>query len=274
MPPVRRRVHILLEQLFGRLNDALFCVSREDARDAVRLGIARRERTYFIANGASSQRFDPGPASAEWRVAAREEFSIPAGATVITLMGRLVREKGTLEFMRVAARLAEEFRNLHFLVVGDTVTSEHDDAKTHILELARDPRLAGRVHFTGLRRDIPRLLAASDIFALPSWREGMPVSILEAMMMGLPVVATRIRGCREEVVDGETGFLVRPRDEEELHGALRHLVLHPERAMALGAAGRARALRHFDEAVILQRQVALYRRLLRRRHGAGGGGAR
>jgi glycosyltransferase involved in cell wall biosynthesis len=177
-------------------------------------------------------------------------------------MGRMVREKGYGEFFAAARGLAQRFPAVHFLVIGDTVVSEHDDAKAEIVRAASVPELNDRVHFTGLRRDIPELLAATDVFVLPSHREGMPVSILEAMMMSLPVVATRIRGCREEVVDGETGFLVRAGNAEELEGAIAHLLAHPERARTMGEAGRERALDLFEEGRVMENQLAIYRRVL------------
>lgn len=266
MPAGKRRVHVALEWAFGRLNQELFCVSSEDAAAAVRLGIARRENVHYVGNGAAPGRFDPGRFTRAERFALRDRLGIPGEATVVVITGRLVREKGYLELLEAARALAPRHPGLHVLLVGDTVASEHDDAKKEILRAAEAAELRGRVHFAGLRRDIPELLHASDVFCLPTYREGMPVSILEAMMMGLPVVATRIRGCREEVVDGETGFLVAPRRADQVAGALDYLVGSAEARAAFGAAGRARALEHFDERKVLRQQVVLYRRLLKK-HG-------
>lgn len=256
MKPLQRRLHVLLERAFGCFNHYLFCVSAEDCRTAIRERIARRGRVHFVGNGADPRRFDPVAHGSEARGRIRAEFSIPEDATVISIMGRLVREKGHLEFFEAARRIAASRAGVHFLVIGDTVTSEHDDAKAAIMRRARQID-SSRVHFTGLRDDVPELLAATDIFCLPSHREGMPVSVIEAMMMGLPVVATRIRGCRELVSDGEHGFLVEPGDAGQLEGALRFLVDHSDVARAMGASGRSRALRRCDERRILQRQLAI-----------------
>jgi glycosyltransferase involved in cell wall biosynthesis len=261
MPRGKRWIHVALERFFGLFHRELLCVSEEDSRDAVALGIGRAGHTHFVSNGVSPSRFDP-QAMAPARLQIRGEFSIPTGAQVVTIMGRMVREKGYGEFFAAARGLAQRFPAVHFLVIGDTVVSEHDDAKAEIVRAASVPELNDRVHFTGLRRDIPELLAATDVFVLPSHREGMPVSILEAMMMSLPVVATRIRGCREEVVDGETGFLVRAGNAEELEGAIAHLLAHPERARTMGEAGRERALDLFEEGRVMENQLAIYRRVL------------
>jgi len=100
-------------------------------------------------------------------------------------------------------------------------------------------------------------MRAADIYTLPSHREGMPRSIIEAMLTGLPVVATDIRGSREEVVPGETGFLVPPRDRHSLAAALNRLVADPSLRSRQGAAGRARALELYDESKVVSRQIAL-----------------
>ncbi len=262
MPKRKRFVHVTLERIFGLFNDYLFCVSKEDAQFARKLSITRGDAVFYVGNGASPERFDPERLRIESRGRIRDEAGIPPDAAVITIMGRLVREKGYLEFFQAARDIASAHSGAHFLVAGDTVVSEHDGAKEEIMEAAKAPELRGRVHFMGMRSDVPELLAACDVFCLPSWREGMPVSILEAMMMGLPIVATKIRGCREEVVDGETGFLVDVNAPEDLAGALGYLLAHPERAAQMGEAGRQRALAKFDENKVLRHQVELYKKLV------------
>ncbi|MBI4219098.1 MAG: glycosyltransferase, partial [Chloroflexi bacterium] len=109
------------------------------------------------------------------------------------------------------------------------------------------------------------MMRAVDVFALPSYREGMPRSIIEAMASGKPVVATSIRGCREEVVEGETGLLVPVGDSQALADRLQVLLQDPELARRFGEAGQARAAARFDEEDVLDRQVAAYARLLRER---------
>ena len=264
MPRGKRFAHIMLERIFGLLNHHLFCVSAEDARDAIRLHIARRRRVSYVPNGVDLTVFNPAAVGPEQRAAVREKLGIPKDAAVILIMGRLVREKGYAEFFEAARRLAPKFPHAHFLVVGDTVSSEHDSFKSEILKAAELPALAGRVHLAGLRRDIPDLLAAADIFTLPSYREGMPVSILEAMAMGLPVVATKIRGCREEVLAGDTGFLVTPGKVRGLQFALAWLLEHPDLAREMGQRGRERVRSHFDMQRTMARQVRLYGVLTRR----------
>jgi glycosyltransferase involved in cell wall biosynthesis len=143
-------------------------------------------------------------------------------------------------------------------VVGERLASDHAggiDAALAAVE--SDPVLQSRIRLLGYRQDVPDLLQAADIFTLPSHREGMPRSIIEAMMTGLPVVATDIRGSREEVVEGEIGLLVPVKDIAALAGAFNQLVAAPDLRAAWGEAGRARALDLYDEAKVVARQIEL-----------------
>ena len=125
--------------------------------------------------------------------------------------------------------------------------------------------LSGRVRLAGERHDVPQLLAAADVFVLASASEGLPVSVLEAMAAGLPVVASRVGGVPEQVSDGETGLLVEPGDPNELAAALHRLTVDPSLRRRLGVAGRARAERAFDLDAFRRAHVALYSRELARR---------
>ncbi len=264
MPRWKWRAHVALEWFGGRFHDYLFTQSGEDALTALRAGLGRPGRVRRIGNGVDlAGRFHPANIPAEALAARRRELDLPEGRPLVAMIGRLVREKGFFEFIEAAAQIRRELPEALFLCIGDTVTSEHDDAKAAIRARVEALGLSAAVRFAGLRADVPELLSLCDVYCLPSWREGMPRSIIEAMGLAKPVVATRIRGCREEVVDGVTGFLTPPRDAGALAGALLYLLRHPERARAMGQAGRQRALRLYDERQVLERQWRVYQRLLR-----------
>ncbi|GAB4326559.1 MAG: glycosyltransferase family 4 protein [Candidatus Sumerlaeia bacterium] len=263
MPAVRRAFHAALERWAGRRTDFLFTQSDEDRRTAIRLRIMPPERVLTIGNGVDLGRFDPARVTPDRLANVRAELGLPAGAPVVTIMGRMVREKGFVEFFQAARIVAARHPEAHFLVIGAALRSDHDAAQAEIEAALQASGVRDRTHFAGLRRDVPELLALSTVYTLPSWREGMPRSIIEAMAMARPVVATNIRGCREEVVDGETGWLVPPRDAVALGAALVRILDDPERARAMGEAGRRRALALFDERLVLERQWAVYERLLR-----------
>jgi glycosyltransferase involved in cell wall biosynthesis len=147
--------------------------------------------------------------------------------------------------------------DVHAALAGDDL--EQGGAYRELLErVARELGVADRVHLLGYRDDIDALLAQADVVVLPSWIEGLPVVVLEAMAHAKPVIATPVGGTAEAVVDGETGLLVPPRDVERLANAIRELVGDGERARSLGAEGRVRVEREFSEAAMTRRVLEVY----------------
>ncbi|MDK2970773.1 MAG: hypothetical protein PWP23_528 [Candidatus Sumerlaeota bacterium] len=257
-----RHFHILLEKLGAKFHDHLFLVSEEDAASAEDLRIEAPVRTTVIRNGVNAQTFMPELLAAS-RPRVREELGIPGDAPVVIMVGRLTKEKGPIDLLRAARRVLRHHPGTHFVLVGGALSSERDRIARRIARMADGGKLKGHVHLLGFREDVPELLAASDLFVLPSWREGLPVSVIEAMMVGLPVVATNIRGCREAVMDGTTGLLVEPRDARNLAGAISYLLGHPEIARRLGSGGRRRAQDMYDLPLHLEVQWGVYKRLMR-----------
>ena len=245
-PWPRRALGFLMEWVGGRLTDTYLTVSTEEAADARRLGIARHATP--VGNGRDPARFRPDPAA---RARIRAALGVPDGQVVVVIVSRLVRHKGHQELL--AAMQAVPGAVLW--VVGDRLPSDHGPDPS--LLFTRELQAAGRLRLLGYRDDVPAVLAAADIFALPSHFEGLPMSVIEAMLTGLPVVATRIRGPREQVVDGVTGLLVPPMLVAPLADALHRLAADPALRAAMGAAGRARAVALYDEATVLARTLDL-----------------
>lgn len=249
MPPLKRLMHVTLEWLGGRLTDVLFTQSSEDADVARRLGLCRTRDIHAIGNGVDPHRFRP--AVDDERNEVRRSLGISPDTTVIAVIGRLVAEKGYPELFEAMRQV-----DAALWVIGERLASDHASSIAHAIDAAeRDPVLSKRIRFLGYRSDIPRLLAAADIYTLPSHREGMPRSIIEAMMAGLPVVATNIRGSREEIVEGVTGFLTPVGDADALASALRQLVGDSALRRRFGEAGRIRAIDLYDEAKVVRRQM-------------------
>ena len=151
-----------------------------------------------------------------------------------------------------------EYREIARLlwVVGESLPSDHgEDMEPHFARAQQ--ALGRRLVRLGYRDDVPRVMAAADVFCLPSHFEGLPMSVIEAMLTGLPVVATDIGGPREQVAQGETGLLVPPASVAPLAEALARLAADPALHARMGEAGRARALERFDEAKVVARTVAL-----------------
>ncbi len=125
--------------------------------------------------------------------------------------------------------------------------------------------VSDRVVFAGVRDDVPGILSLFDVFVLPSYREGMPRSVLEAMAMAVPVVLTNIRGCREEVTDGVEGYFVPVGDADMLTDRILAILGNPELGKEMGRRGRERVLAHFDEEAVVNLQIETISQLVEKR---------
>ncbi len=262
MRPLPRRFYVLMEQLAAAQSDHILSQNPEDIRTAIDEHIAPADRLELLGNGIDLQRFHPDAAGADVVSATRTACGFAPDDVVVGFVGRLVEEKGVLELFDAIARVRRQHPRVRLLVVGPV-----DAEKADALQPSRavDFGIDDITFFAGLRQDMPALYASMDVFVLPSWREGFPRSPMEAAAMARPVVATDIRGCREVVIDGETGLLVGVRDAAALAAAFGRLV--DDRALAgqMGQAGRRLAERKFDERHVFEKVAATYERLLRER---------
>lgn len=250
MPAPKRQAHVLAEWLAGRATHTLFTQSEEDAETARRLHLCKTGDISAIGNGSDPDVFKPA-GSLEPRARLRADIGTPEDRIVILMTGRLVAEKGYGELLEAMRHVDAEL-----WAVGTRLSSDHASGISDMIKaVAHEPDLADRIRFLGYRQDMPDLMRAADIFTLPSHREGMPRSIIEAMLTGLPVVATNIRGSREEVVDGKTGLLVPLYDPVSLAGALQSLVSDKGLRTRLGQAGLDRARALYDEDMVIARQL-------------------
>ncbi len=241
-PLPRRATSLAMEFFAGRVTDVFMTVSAEEAADTRRLHISAAP--VAIGNGRDPAIFHPDPAA---RRAVRDALGVAEDRVVVTAVSRLVRHKGYPELLAAMRDVPAEL-----WVVGERLPSDHgEDMEPYFAACG----LGDRLRRLGYRGDVPAILAASDIFVLPSHFEGLPMSVIEAMLTGLPVVATSIRGPREQVVDGETGYLVPPGDSGPLQAALRRLAADASLRQRLGAASLARALALYREDTVVARTI-------------------
>ena len=252
--PWVRRTWRTLERSSARLADLVLCQSAEDVRTARRQGIVANDRLRSLGNGIDIGRFSPARFGRDDRASLRRRLGLRERDYVVGFVGRLVREKGIPELLAATAHR----RNWRLLVIGPDERGVKSDA----LDPAVFDGHAG-VRWLGLQSDLPPLYAALDVVTLPSHREGLPRTLLEAQAMARPVVATRTRGCREAVDPGVSGWLVRPRDPGGLRSALASLAADRGLRSRFGAAGRERAERLYDERAVFDRIELAYRELAR-----------
>ena len=166
--------------------------------------------------------------------------------------------KGILEFVEAAQIVAKRDRRAEFLVVGWIDEGNPAAVSRAFVEQASR---SSHIHFVGKRDDIRDVLVATDVLALPSYSEGTPRSVLEAMAMAKPVVTTDVRGCRQTVEDGVNGFLVPPRDGQKLATAIETLIADTALRTRMGSAGRRKAIELFSNDVVIPQILDLYSQL-------------
>jgi glycosyltransferase involved in cell wall biosynthesis len=242
---VRRGAGLAMEFLGARFTDIFTTVSTSDAADARRLHIWRDP--VIVGNGRDPAVFRPDPAA---RARLRAELDTPDDAVVVVAVSRLVGDKGYAEL----AAAMRDVPGAILWVVGERLASDRGEDIAAMLDAAG---LGKRLRRLGYRRDVQSVLAAADIFALPSYHEALPMSVIEAMLTGLPVVATDINGPREQVEHGTTGLLVAARQSAPLAAALARLANDPALRAAMGAAGRTRAMALYDESRVVGRLLDL-----------------
>jgi glycosyltransferase involved in cell wall biosynthesis len=241
----RRRLGVAVERLAARLASKIVCVSEYDKDLALRWKVAPGHKLTVIHNGADPQ---PFLCKAESASAGLRE---PA---VITTVGRLSPPKAPLVLLEALRNL--NGRPFRALLVGDGPQREKVES------LIGRAELADRVVLMGERRDIPEILRSSDIFVLSSWSEGLPRAVIEAMVAGLPVIASSVGGVPELVDHGITGLLVPPGNPAALAGAIRTLLEKPEMARCMGERGRMKAIRKFSLTTTVSKTLSLYDDLL------------
>lgn len=240
-PGIRTRVMDGIENVLAGVTDMMLFQSRGDCEHARAKGF--KSQLVYLGNGVGDDWFETNlkrPADKELEV---------------VFVGRLTREKGIVELLEAGSNLA----GVRLTLIGDALPSDRDSVASLVGSQAHKSK--GRVRWMGMlpEHDVRALLARSNLFVLPSWREGVPRSIIEAMATGLPVVATDIRGCRELVRHRETGWLVAPRNACALRAALSEAAVTPRDVLdKMGAAGRALALKEHRETLVFQRLIEAY----------------
>ena len=257
----RRPLFVRLERLARRFCDATVLVSQQDLAEGQSLGVLSpagiaRGEALVIRSGIDLARLAPLDPPA--RRALRTAEGVPDGRPVISLVQRLSPPKTPLVFVQALPRILTERPDAAVWIVGDGPLRASTEAAVGATGLG------GRVRFLGLRKDVPDILAASDVTVHSSLREGLPRVVLEALAVGTPVVATDVGGVLDAVVDGVHGLLVPPEDFAALAGAVLATLADPAAAARRVEAGRA-AVRPFSARQMLDDQHALYRRLLARR---------
>jgi glycosyltransferase involved in cell wall biosynthesis len=252
---IRRKAPVYaLEKLAATCSDVELIQNEEDLQTLVRIGVPQR-KLRLLGNGVDLDRFRP-PSAAE-RTLARRSLGIAENEVVCGAIGRLVWEKGYKDVFEAARLSMARSDKVKVIVAGPLDPGKGDLLTERDIALAESRGVA----FLGMRDDPEQLYWAMDVYVLASLREGFPRSAMEAAASGLPVVATDIRGCRQVVDHARTGFLVPPRSPADLAAAMDSLTADDGLRSAFGVAGHQKALKQFDQRLVIERTLDAYRML-------------
>ncbi len=232
----KRQAHHALYTLGSGRVDGLIAVSPEVKESilATMVGVSA-DKIAVIPNGVDTRRYRQSAR----RETTRARLGLSAAERVVAVVATFKEQKGHRYLIEAARALAHDFPDTRYLLIGDGELRPDIER-----QIAAD--LGASFRLLGMRPDVPELLAAADLFVLPSLWEGLPMALIEAMAAGLPVVATDVSGTRGVMLDGETGLLAPPGDAAALGWAIATLLAAPERAAHMGAAGRLRVERYFS----------------------------
>jgi len=238
--------------------DAVFSISRYVTETLVRMGRAPAS-IYTVLNGIDPAKWDPATDGSTLR----QELGVASDALVLASVSRLFSWKGQRELIRALASLKDEFQNLKLLIVGnDAVEVEGSSFSDELKTLAGSLGVLDRIIFTGGRSDVPRVMAACDVFTLPSFEEPFGLVFLEAMAMRRPVVAVNNGGTPEVVEHGTTGLLSPPLDVPALAANIATLLRDATLRAEMGARGRERVLERFTAQRMAREVGAAYERIV------------
>jgi len=251
-----RLFYTFVERLGGILSDVVIAVSEADRQKIIRYKVVQPNRIVIIHNGleidALNKAFDT-------TIINQNNIELSDNDTIIGMVANFYPIKGLQFFIEAAEQVKHIFPEVKFIIVGD------GEQRPELEKLRSALGLNSYVLFLGQRDDVPKILPLFDVFVLPSVKEGLPYALLEAMAAARPVVATTVGGVPEVVVDGQTGLLVPPGNPEALARAIIALLQDPERAHAMGQAGRKRVLEHFTVERMVAETERVYQELLARK---------
>ena len=249
-----------VEKQFARYaTDYLLLQSKEDYQLSINKNFKKSNRIIHLGNGVEIyNKFNPFIIEKEKSKELKKEFNIETTDIVYTFIGRFVREKGIYDLVEAFEMLAKQKPNVKLMLIGGLLESERDQ---EIKEALHKWKLNKNIILPGFRSDIPILLDISDVFILPSYREGLPRSIIEAMAMAKPIIATNIRGCREQVINDYNGYLFEPGDIKSLMSKMLDMNVHDDKRIKMGIESRQIVEQYYDENKVLQKQIELYKKL-------------
>jgi glycosyltransferase involved in cell wall biosynthesis len=252
----RRIFFSILEWLGVILSHHIFFRSIDDLIRARSWPLVREGKLGLLTGGIDLSRFDPSRAVKSEAILRRNQLGIADSDKVIGFVGRLAKEKGVLDLLRSAPQIRQEVRNVHLVFVGPEDTNESFEAISTRLGMATF------CHFVGQRDDVENWYSLMDVLVLPSYREGFPRTLMEASALGIPIITTDVRGCRDAVLHRINGLVVEAGNIDQLAHAVTYILQNAEVGRQFAEAGRKHAIERFDQEREFETTKQLYQNLL------------
>ena len=249
----RRSIPVWLDGIFANRSDRIIAVSNAVRDFLIKWERISEDKFTVIHNGIDMEDFNFREfTSATDITAKKEELGIDSSSQVVGTVGRLDEQKGHKFFLEAIPEILKKVHGVKFLIVGD------GPLQNKLEKLSEKLKISENVIFTGIRRDIPEILAIMDVFVLPSIFEGFGIVLLEAMAMKKAIVASRIGGIPEIVDDGLTGILIEPANPSEIANSIITLLKNPEKAKQMGDAGSKKVEKIFTADVMAKQIEDVY----------------
>lgn len=244
---IRQRMRRFVDRFASVLCDKIIAVSSHVSEDLIKYGRIRKEKMNIIRNGIILQKNIVKFSTSNKKI------------PIIATVGRLVKEKGIVYFLHAAKDIIVCNKKVKFWIIGDGYL------RKDLEKISESMGLFSYVDFLGFRNDVYKLLSHIDIFILSSLSEGLPISLLEAMYMGKPVVVTKISGITEVVIHNHNGIIVEPKNPQEIASACLHLLNFPKKAREIGYNAQKTVKEKFDIEQNVDKTIALYKNVLKRK---------
>ena len=252
---LKRKLFLFLERVGAKFSTKVFSISKKIIEVAIKEKIAPQEKFIYLGRDIDVDRFNPERFDKDFIEKKKKELKIGLDKKVIGIIARLVEEKGYIDLFKAMQIVLKDLADLLLLAIGPEEPEKKDGITS---DVAKKYNLENNVIFLGARDDVQELYPLMDIFILPTHREGLGASILEAGAMGLPVIATNTGGCPEAVDDGKTGILVPVKAPQELAKAIIYILGNKKKAELMGLAAREKILKEFDKNIVCKRLVGEY----------------
>ena len=245
---LQSRIKGYLKCFLGLFCKRIIAVSERVNESQKKYNFLARDKFVTIYNGIDSCKFN----NIERLDTLKTELGLKNNEIVITKIASLTEQKGHEILIQAAKKIVKNIKNVRFLIVGE------GNRKNELTQLVSKKKLENFFIFTGIRNDVPKILSITDIFVLSSHWEGFPISILESMACGLPVVVTNVGGNSEAVIHGETGILVPAEDFTALSNAIIYLIRNKNVMLEYGKAGKERFRKYFTAQIMCRKTERLY----------------